>query len=846
MSETNSALRCLLIDDNPDDRALAIHELRRAFPDLQAEFVIDMDGFLRRIKAGGLDLIITDFHLNWSDGLTILQLVKTHLPECPVIMFTGTGSEEIAVEAMQSGLDDYVLKSPQHYALLPARARVIFDRLSHKRLLKVAQRALRESESQLRAIIETEPECVKILGPDGQLVFMNASGLAMIEADSLDQVIGKPIINLIMPEHRRAFLQLTRNVLAGKKGMLEFEILGLKGQHHWLETHAVPWVDPTEGTTSLLSITRDITQRKLAENTQARLTAIIESATDFIGMAEKNGALIYINQAGRTMVGVESDLDPSATEISDYLPPWAADIIFAEGLPTATRDGVWSGESALLSGTGQEIPVSVVIVGHKNSEGAIEFYSTIMRDISERQRYESQLTHLATHDSLTGLPNRALYTDRLEVAIIEAERHERLIAAMYLNLDRFKTINDTLGHEVGNTLLKEVAIRLKENLRDDDTLARPGGDEFALVLTDIAHLDDVGRVTQKILNSFKAPFRVGEHEMFVTASIGISVYPIDDRTSAGLLKNAAIALTRSKNLGGNAYQFYTAAMNAEAMQRLALDSALHYALERDEFLLHYQPQVDLASGEICGMEALLRWQHPTLGLISPLEFIPLAEETGLIIPIGEWVLRTACAQNKAWQDAGLRALPMAVNLSGRQFTQHALVQTITQVLQKTGLSPHWLELEITESTLILDIQDSIATLNVLSELGINISIDDFGTGYSSLSYLKRFPITSIKIDQSFVRDIHTDPDDAAIVSAIIAMAHGLNMKTIAEGVETQDQLLFLRSRRCTAMQGYYFSKPLPPEDLVGLLREDRNLNMETAPPTTGPRTLHPVPKRNSR
>ena len=846
MSETNPALRCLLIDDNPDDRALAIRELRRAFPNLQAESVIDMDGFLRRIKAGCLDLIITDFHLHWSDGLTILQLVKTHLPECPVIMFTGTGSEEIAVEAMQSGLDDYVLKSPKHYALLPARARVIFDRLSHKRLLKVAQRALRESESQLRAIIETEPECVKILGPDGQLVFMNASGLAMIEADSVDQIIGKPIINLIMPEHRRAFLQLTRRVLAGKKGMLEFEILGLKGQRRWLETHAVPWIDPTEGTTSLLSITRDITERKLARNTQARLTAVIESATDFIGMAEKSGALIYINQAGRTMVGVEPDLDPSATEISDYLPPWAADIIFTEGLPTATRDGVWSGECALLSSTGQEIPVSAVIVGHKNSEGAIEFYSTIMRDISERQRYESQLTHLATHDALTGLPNRALYTDRLEVAIIEAERHDRLIAAMYLNLDRFKTINDTLGHEVGNTLLKDVAIRLKESLRDDDTLARPGGDEFALVLTDIAHLDDVGRVTQKILNSFKAPFRVSEHEMFVTASIGISVYPFDDRTPTGLLKNAAIALTRSKDLGGNAYQFYTAAMNATALQRLALDSALHHALERKEFLLYYQPQVDLASGEICGMEALLRWQHPDLGMISPLEFIPLAEETGLIVPIGEWVLRTACAQNKTWQDAGLRALPMAVNLSGRQFTQHALVQTVTQVLQETGLPPHWLELEITESTLILDVQDSIATLNELTELGINISIDDFGTGYSSLSYLKRFPITSIKIDQSFVRDIHTDPDDAAIVSAIIAMAQGLNMKTIAEGVETLDQLVFLRSRDCNAIQGYYFSKPVPPGDFVELLRGNSNLKVEFTASTMGPRSLHAVSKRNTR
>lgn len=686
-------LKCLLVDDNPDDRALATRALQLEFPSMQVESVTDMDGFMRRIEVDDLDLVITDYQLRWSDGLAILHRVKAALPECPVVMFTGTGSEEIAVEAMQAGLDDYVLKAPRHYALLPMRVRSILARAGQRQLLKAAENALRESESRLRAIIDTEPECVKIIGADGRLQFMNASGLMMLEADSAEQVLGKKLIDMLVPEYRRSFRDLVRNVLAGNKGILEFEIIGFKGHRRWLETHAVPLVSESDGSTSLLSITRDITERK---------------------------------------------------------------------------------------------------------------------------HHEAQLLHLATHDSLTGLPNRALYTDRLEVAILEAQRRGRLVAAMYLNLDRFKAINETLGHETGNALLQAVAGRLEKGIRDDDTLARPGGDEFALVFADIEQLDDVSELTQKILHSFKAPFRIDGHELFLTASIGIAVYPDDDLTPGGLLKNAAIALNRSKDMGGDTYQFYTAEMNAKALQHLLLDNALHHALARGELQLYYQPQVNLATGQVCGMEALLRWQHPELGMISPAEFIPLAEKTGLIVPIGEWVLRTACAQNKAWQLPDRPALPIAVNLSGRQFAQHNLAQT--------GLTPDLLELEITESTLIHDLQASIAMLHELNALGIAISIDDFGTGYSSLSYLKRFPINAIKIDQSFVRDIHTDPNDAAIVSAIIAMARSLGMKTIAEGVETTEQLTFLRSRECDLMQGYYFSRPVPADVITQMLSEGWCLN----------------------
>lgn len=815
-------LKCLLVDDHPDDRTLVTRALKLDFPEMEIEVATDLAGFMQRIAMGDLGLVITDYQLRWSDGLSILRMVKAALPECPVIMFTGAGNEEIAVEAMQTGLDDYVLKAPRHYALLSTRVHSIFARTEQRQLLDAAEKALRASESRLGAIIDSEPECVKIIGPDQRLRFMNASGLAILEADSAAQVLGKDLTDLLVPEYRQAFRDLTRRVLAGGKESLEFEIISLKGHRRWLETHAVPLED--ENSISLLSITRDITEHKLAENGRAQLAAIIDSAIDFIGILDPAGQMSFINQAGRKILGIGINEDISNTNITDYLSANSAERLTDTGIPAAYRDGVWSGECTLLNRDAEETPVSIVIVAHKHPDGRLDCFSSIMRDISERKRQEAQLLHLATHDSLTGLPNRALSTDRLKVAMLEAGRHKHLVAAMYLNLDRFKIINNTLGHETGNALLQAVAERLQENVRADETVARTGGDEFALIFTELAHLDHVNDCTQKVLSSFKAPFRIREQELFLTVSIGIAVYPHDDLTPAGLLSNAAIALSRSKDRGGNTYQYYTARMNAKAVQHLILDNALHYALDRGELLLHYQPQVNLVTGQLSGIEALLRWNHPELGMISPAEFIPVAEKTGLIVPIGEWVLRTACAQNQAWQTAGLPFLPIAINLSGCQFAQQDLVQTITRILAQTGMPPGSLELEITEGTLIHDIQASIAMLHELNALGITLSIDDFGTGYSSLSYLKRFPIDNIKIDQSFVRDIHSDPDDAAIVSAIIAMARSLGMGTIAEGVETSEQLAFLRSRQCDSMQGYFFSRPVAADAMTKLLNERRCLD----------------------
>jgi diguanylate cyclase (GGDEF)-like protein/PAS domain S-box-containing protein len=462
----------------------------------------------------------------------------------------------------------------------------------------------------------------------------------------------------------------------------------------------------------------------------------------------------------------------------------------------------------------------------RDDSGKTTHFIGIQNDVTERKAHENQLKHQANYDSLTGLANRNLLQDRLRQALISARRNNHGLATLFIDLDNFKNINDSLGHDAGDLLLVQVAARLSGSVREGDTVARQGGDEFVLVLSELKTEDDVPGVAQKILKMMSAPFVISGRELYVTCSIGIATYPKDGEDRQTLLKNADAAMYRAKETGRNNVQYYATEMNIKAMERLVLEHDLRHALERDEFLLHYQPQVDLRTGEIAGMEALVRWQHPELGLIPPARFIPVAEDSGLIVALGEWVLRTACAQNKAWQLAGLSPLSVAVNLSARQFRQPDLVEKVAAILGETGLDPAHLELELTESLVMQDVEKTIVTLGRLKAMGVQLSVDDFGTGYSSLSYLKRFPIDTLKIDQSFVRDITTDPDDAAIAKSIISMAHDMQLKVIAEGVETEDQKNILQQRHCDEMQGYFFSRPVPAAEFEKLLRGGRTLPVD--------------------
>jgi diguanylate cyclase (GGDEF)-like protein len=447
----------------------------------------------------------------------------------------------------------------------------------------------------------------------------------------------------------------------------------------------------------------------------------------------------------------------------------------------------------------------------------------LKNEITERRQAEENLRHLAHHDGLTNLPNRLLLDARLQHAIERARRNENLLASLFLDLDHFKNINDSLGHATGDEMLRIVASRLRGSVREDDTVARLGGDEFVVIMEQVQRIEDVTLMARKLMEILREPIDIHGHELSVGVSVGISLFPQDGDSAEVLLKNADAAMYRAKESGRNSYAFYTRELTSSAYDRMMLEGQLRRALERGELLLHYQPQVNLDSGDICALEALVRWQSSDNELLPPSRFLPIAEESGLILPIGRWVLETACRQMATWKSRGVGLQRMAVNLSGKQIQQHDLAETVRDVLTESGCRAEWLELEITEGFIMGEAKQSIRTLDALRKLGVHLAIDDFGTGYSSLSYLKRLPVDKLKIDRSFIRDLAEDPNDAAIVSAIIAMGKGLQLEITAEGVETEVQAAFLKQRGCQQAQGFYYGKPAPAESTVDLLSNPSTL-----------------------
>ena len=464
-------------------------------------------------------------------------------------------------------------------------------------------------------------------------------------------------------------------------------------------------------------------------------------------------------------------------------------------------------------------PVEVKLERLKNTDSQ---FLALIHDVTERKQMEETIRQMAYYDSLTGLPNRNLMNDRLAVVLAHATRDQEQVAIMFLDLDNFKAINDSLGHETGDHLLQQAAKRIKNSLRQADTVARMGGDEFIVLAPGLRHSDDAGKLAKKLIDLMSQPFKIGDNELYIGCSIGISVFPSDGTEFKTLLKNADLAMYRAKEIGKNTFKMFTASMNSQAMERLFLEKNLRKALDKNEFELHYQPKFDLKTERISGIEALLRWTSPQLGKVSPAQFIPVAEETRLIIPIGQWVLDTACNQAKAWKEQGLPPIPISVNLSVVQFNHPLLVSDIKKVLDQTGIEPKFLELEVTESILMKDTALAVSTLEKLSALGIKISIDDFGTGFSSLNYLKDLPIDFLKIDQTFIKDF-AKPTSAAITKTIVTLAQSLGMKTVAEGVETEAQKEFLKELQCDEAQGYLFSKPLPAKQATKFLKEGKIL-----------------------
>ena len=559
---------------------------------------------------------------------------------------------------------------------------------------------------------------------------------------------------------------------------------------------------------------------------EERLHGIVHMAAEAIVVADERLHVILFNPTAEAIFGCTA-AEAIGAGVERFIPQrlreawrqYMAGVSAGAGFSAGGSSVIRMGDHAEIFGlraNGEEFPLEVSLA--RITHGGKPLYSAVLNDISARRRDEARLNALANYDPLTSLPNRALFHQRLQRSLVHAQRFNEGLAVLFIDLDRFKNVNDTLGHDAGDRVLQAVAERLKGCLREVDTLARLGGDEFAVLIEQVADTRFVGSVARKLLKTMAELLMLGEQEYQITASIGISTYPADGSDATTLLKNADIAMYRAKERGKNNSQFYAAAMNAHSMARLSLETGLRHALERGEFLLHYQPKVDIASGRITGMEALVRWMRPEFGMVSPADFIPLAEETGLIVPIGAWVLKAACERNRAWQCQGMAPLRVAVNLSARQFVQANLVSDVARVLDASGLAPESLELEITESMVMDNPERAIQTLLQLKSMGIALAIDDFGTGYSSLGYLRRFPMDNIKIDRSFIKDIPRSSDDATITRTIIDMTHNLRLKVIAEGVETAAQLDFLREHGCDEMQGYHFSRPLAGDAFLALVQ----------------------------
>lgn len=684
---------------------------------------------------------------------------------------------------------------------------------------KIDAEFIRE-QKKYQALFESSNDAILVLNQNG-FVNCNPAALKMFHLPSVEAFRALSPVDISAERQaggRPAEEEILHHLeLAGIDQTQHFEWLFQRHNGEIFPAQTVMGAVQLDDETLIQITIHDITQQKRDELSLRLAAAVFENSLDGIIITDREAKILTVNRVFSEVTGYNREevlgRDPS------FLQSGKQDQAFYQAFwQSLASTGQWQGEIWNKRKNGEIYAEWMKVSSVKNEDGDPLHYISVFSDITERKQAEDKIIHQAYHDALTNLPNRVLFKDRLEQALAFAQRlkHQN-VAVLFMDLDRFKFINDTLGHDTGDQLLQEVAVRLHKCVRATDTVARLGGDEFTILLPEVDHADEALLVASKILEAMKQPFILAGQELFVTASIGISMFPKDGESVDTLMKNADAAMYHVKGQGRAGFHLYTDDLSLQTMRRLELQNQLYSALDRSEFVLHYQPQVDLATGTIYGVEALIRWRHPTLGLVPPAEFIPVAEETGLIQSIGAWVLEEACCQGKAWLDMGIR-LQVAVNLSARQFQKKDLTGFVTRTLHLCGLPPELLELEITESTAMENAEFTVHAMQSLTQLGIQTAIDDFGTGYSSLSHLKKMPLHTLKIDRSFVNDLMTDSDDSAIVTAVITMAHNLNLNVIAEGVETDEQLQRLRTLGCERAQGYLLGCPMPPHEITTLMR----------------------------
>jgi diguanylate cyclase (GGDEF)-like protein/PAS domain S-box-containing protein len=807
-------MRVLLVEDNASDAMVAQAAVERAA--FGPAEILRADTLAKAIaiaSSSEVHLVLLDLNLPDSHDLTTLERMRA-TARCPIIVITSEDWPGLDEQALEMGAFEILHKGK---FTTDAVARVL--RLAEGQ--RKVQASLDSAEHRYRQLIEIAPDAI-FVHSDWRIILVNPAMLRLFRAANPEQLLGHDVLELVAPRSRELVRERIGHLYDNQQPvpLTEVEYQRTDGTPFNAEVTAVSFI--YAGRPAAQVVARDTTERRNAElalhESEARFRSLTELSSDWYWEQDRELRMSFLSRGFARSSGTTSDkmLGKRRWEEPNRLPlsgSWDEHRTTLEARkPFRDFEYVRTGDD------GRRHYVSLSGEPVFDAAGEFRGYRGVGKNITERKNAEEKLEQLAQFDAVTGLPNRNLLQERLEHAIAQARRRSRGAGVLFVDLDRFKLVNDTHGHHVGDQLLAQVGRRLKDCVRRDDTVARPGGDEFAVVITDLARPDDAAFVARKILDSFAAPFDLGGRETFITASIGLAAFPNDGKDAETLLKCADVAMYRAKESSRNTFCFYTAEMNERAASKLQLNTDLRRALERREFSLHYQPKVNLATGAMIGMEALLRWKHAERGMVPPLEFIPALEDSGLIVEVGDWVLGEACRQLREWTRAGLQLTPVAVNLSARQFRRRDLDQVIRRVLAEHGVSPALMELEITESSLMDDPKDAIRQLQALREAGLRISVDDFGTGYSSLAYLTRLPVSTLKIDRAFVNAATTEPGSAAIVKMVIDMAQRLNFDVVAEGIETDAHVAFLRQHGCGQGQGYHFGRPIPAEAMAPRMR----------------------------
>ena len=834
----------VVVDDRVTNRNILAQLARSLGADAQVRAFENPQSALDWMMDKKVDLVVTDLEMPGMNGAEFVSECRRKILcfDVPIIVITAYEDRDYRYKALEAGATDFLLSPIDHHEFrtrannlltMWRQKQIIQNRavsLEHELKETIFQRAkdLRRSEEKLSDVIDTVPALVSASDALGRYVFLNSFHQTYFDFEP-QKAIGRSKSELFGEEYGNRHRELDQQVFRTGEMMVgvEDQLVDRSGSERIFLTTKAPLRGDSDTDDMVVTVSLDITERMRAEDDVRKLSLAVEQSPASVMITDPTGVIEYVNPKFVDVTGYSTEevLGKSPQILnSGYTPPE----YYRELWKTVLAGREWRGEFHNKKKNGENFWEYASVSPIKDHNGEITHLLAVKEDITVRKQHEEQLLRQMNYDNVTDLPNRVLGLDRLTQALARSHRNNTTVALLFIDLDRFKNVNDTLGHSAGDRLLKEAGLRLCECIRGGDTVARMGGDEFTIILPDLQSPNNAEHVAEKIHSAFAQPFLIEGQELFITASIGITIYPMDADAPHALMQNADAAMYQAKELGKNRTQFFTRELNEQALERVKIENHLRRAIEQDEFSLHYQPIVELRSGRLVGAEALLRWQNAELGNVPPSRFIPLAEDAGLISSIGEWVLEDVCRQYAEWRDKSGLSIRISVNVSSRQFREGALVDTINRASREHGVPQDNLELEITEGLLMDDLPESKATFRELNAMGMRFSLDDFGTGYSSLNYLKRFPVRSLKIDRSFIQGVVDIPDDAVLVQAIINMAHSMNLEVVAEGVETRDQLDFVRRNGCDLVQGYFFSKPVPSNQFFELMTDWRGAEMMSA------------------